>query len=211
MLADNALAVVPQFDLCGGHLALDFINTLEGRMRSEPNDRLDSYGALLEFFRQTDALRGEDVGRLGILADARASDAERVLERVRALREAMYGLVSAYLDDRATEAVDRGGFNGELQNAFGKSGIVPTSDGFDWDWTGGDHLDQPLWPIVRSAADLLTSESLRDVKRCAADTCAWFFLDTSKNKSRRWCDMKVCGNRAKARAFQARARVGRGN
>jgi predicted RNA-binding Zn ribbon-like protein len=50
----------------------------------------------------------------------------------------------------------------------------------------------------------MTSEELARVSSCGADTCRWLFLDTSRNHSRRWCDMKVCGNRMKARRFQAR-------
>jgi len=56
-----------------------------------------------------------------------------------------------------------------------------------------------LWPAVRAAADLFTSEELEDVRVCASDICSWLFMDTSKNHTRRWCDMKSCGNRAKAR------------
>ena len=67
-------------------------------------------------------------------------------------------------------------------------------------------LAQPLWPVVRSAADLLTGSSLERVKRCPGEGCGWLFLDTSRNGSRRWCDMSSCGNRARVRAFAARQR-----
>jgi predicted RNA-binding Zn ribbon-like protein len=63
-----------------------------------------------------------------------------------------------------------------------------------------------LWPVVRSAAELLTSDELGRVRECAADNCAWLFLDRSKNRSRRWCDMAVCGNRDKVRRFRQRSR-----
>ena len=62
-----------------------------------------------------------------------------------------------------------------------------------------------LWPIIRSSADLLVSDELELVKICDNDECRWLFLDTSRNHRRRWCDMKVCGNRAKVRRFRARA------
>jgi predicted RNA-binding Zn ribbon-like protein len=61
-----------------------------------------------------------------------------------------------------------------------------------------------LWPIASSAADLLTSERLKKVRLCEAKTCTWLFLDESRNHSRRWCDMKVCGNREKARRHYQR-------
>ena len=61
-----------------------------------------------------------------------------------------------------------------------------------------------MWLLAQSAAELLTSASMEQVRACDADTCRWLFLDTSRNHTRRWCDMKVCGNRMKARRFQAR-------
>jgi predicted RNA-binding Zn ribbon-like protein len=60
-----------------------------------------------------------------------------------------------------------------------------------------------LWPIAQSAADLMTSDKRNSVRQCGADDCAWLFLDESRNHSRRWCDMKTCGNRQKARRHYA--------
>jgi predicted RNA-binding Zn ribbon-like protein len=65
-----------------------------------------------------------------------------------------------------------------------------------------------LGPIVGSAAELLASDNLPFVRACSSNTCQWFFLDTSKNHRRRWCSMKLCGNRAKVRKFYARQREG---
>lgn len=67
-------------------------------------------------------------------------------------------------------------------------------------------LGLPRWPIVYSAAKLLASSGLDRVRQCAGDDCGWLFLDTSRNHSRRWCDMADCGNRAKARRHYRRTR-----
>jgi predicted RNA-binding Zn ribbon-like protein len=65
--------------------------------------------------------------------------------------------------------------------------------------------DDVLAPVVWSAAELLTSGPLERVRECPGDdTCGWLFLDTSRNGSRRWCDMRTCGNRAKARRHYCR-------
>ena len=62
-----------------------------------------------------------------------------------------------------------------------------------------------LWPVVQSAVDLMTSPELDRVGQCADDRgCGWLFVDTTKNRSRRWCDMRDCGNRAKARRHYAK-------
>ena len=73
---------------------------------------------------------------------------------------------------------------------------------FRWSWAEEEALDCMLWPVVRSAAELLNSDLLSRVRVCPADDCAWLFLDQSRNRSRRWCDMSTCGNRSKARRFR---------
>ena len=60
-------------------------------------------------------------------------------------------------------------------------------------------------PVVRAAVDLLTTDVLERVRVCADDSCAWLFVDTTRNRTRRWCDMKVCGNRNKVRRFREQA------
>jgi predicted RNA-binding Zn ribbon-like protein len=78
----------------------------------------------------------------------------------------------------------------------------------EWEWAATtDSLDRMLWPIVRSAADLVTSEEVGRVRECASETCAWLFLDGSRNQRRKWCDMATCGNRAKARNYYRRQRA----
>jgi predicted RNA-binding Zn ribbon-like protein len=79
--------------------------------------------------------------------------------------------------------------------------------GFGWEWDQANSgLDRVLWPVAWSAAELLTQGPLERIRECPGqDTCGWLFLDLSKNASRRWCDMRVCGNRAKARRHYERA------
>ena len=86
--------------------------------------------------------------------------------------------------------------------------VVARHGRFGLDWaSGGPALYRVLWPVVRSAAELLTSEDLRCVRKCAASDCGWIFLDTSRNRRRRWCDMRACGNRAKVRRPHERHRA----
>jgi len=82
--------------------------------------------------------------------------------------------------------------------------LVPGENSLQWIYAGGDDLDRVLWEVARSAARLLTSSQLSRVRPCAAADCGWWFLDDTKNASRRWCDMKICGNREKLRRFRER-------
>jgi predicted RNA-binding Zn ribbon-like protein len=61
--------------------------------------------------------------------------------------------------------------------------------------------------VARSAAELLISPERACVRECASETCTWLFVDTTKNHSRRWCDMNSCGNRYKVRKFRAKPRA----
>ncbi len=72
--------------------------------------------------------------------------------------------------------------------------------------TGTEALGRAMWPLARSAVELLTSPALERLKLCEADDCGWLFVDASRNRSRRWCDMSGCGNLAKVRRFRARRR-----
>jgi predicted RNA-binding Zn ribbon-like protein len=80
---------------------------------------------------------------------------------------------------------------------------------FSFTWQDLPALDQMLWPIVRSTADLLTSGELERVRQCPGEECGWLFLDASRSGRRQWCDMAECGNLAKVRRFRERARTSR--
>jgi predicted RNA-binding Zn ribbon-like protein len=97
--------------------------------------------------------------------------------------------------------------NRSLQHAGQHGRIVQTAKQFVWSWqTPEEHLDSVQWPIAQAAADLLLSDDLSYVRECAADDCAWLFMDKTKNHGRRWCDMKTCGNRDKARRYYQRSK-----
>ncbi len=61
--------------------------------------------------------------------------------------------------------------------------------------------------VLAAAARLTEAGRWSRVKLCASETCRWAFVDESRNRSRTWCSMAVCGNRAKARAFRARTHL----
>jgi predicted RNA-binding Zn ribbon-like protein len=97
--------------------------------------------------------------------------------------------------------------NRYLGRALGRLRLSVEGDACSWVFADeGDELDRMLWPVAWSAASLLTSADIGLVRRCASPRCGWLFLDRSRNRSRRWCDMKGCGNAAKARRYYARRR-----
>jgi predicted RNA-binding Zn ribbon-like protein len=197
------------FDLFGGRLCLDFVNTLNGsRATGHTEEKLTSYADLVSWGRQTGVITERVARRLLREAAERPGEASAVLEDAISLREAIYGILAAAINERPPEKADLATLNAALSNAMRRSEVVKTADGFDWDWsTAEGALDPMLWPVARSAAELLTSDDLTRTRECGGDECTWLFLDTSKNRSRRWCDMRGCGNRAKSRRHYERKRA----
>lgn len=196
--------------LLGGRPSLDFANTADWHASDQPVEFLTSYSDLVAWSQRAGILTDHQAQRLLKEAARRPADATTALRRAIALREAIYRIFSAISHGRSPQAADLATFNAELSGALAQSRIVPTAEGFTWDWVGAeDTLDRMLWPVVHDAAALLTSEELDRVRECADDRCGWLFLDTSRNRSRRWCSMKDCGNRAKARRHYERKRADR--
>lgn len=195
------------FKFIGGHPCLDFVNTLRHRLGPQPQDLLRAYADLLSWGRQAGILPAREAAALLRQASARPRAAQGVVERAVRLREALHRIFSAAARGRLPALTDLGALNRALTEAGAAARIVRQGARFTWEWGAGpDRLDRPLWPVVRAAATLLTSDELHAVRECAGPDCAWLFMDQSKNRSRRWCDMKVCGNRAKARRHYQRNR-----
>jgi predicted RNA-binding Zn ribbon-like protein len=197
------------FDLSGGALCLDFVNTLDDRPAPRPKESLESYGDLVTFARMTGSLPDGLLVALRTEAQGRPDEAEAALTHARTIREAAYRLFLALVEGRAIPGADLDTLNATLARAMSRTRLVDLGDGrFGWAWEGLPvDLMAPVWPVVRSIADLLTSPELVALRLCASETCNWLFLDTSRNGSRRWCSMRTCGNRAKARRHHARARA----
>src|SRR5712691_1718579 len=190
------------FDLDGGRACLDFANT-----DSSSGDHLDSYADLVAFAAQSDLLTPDDAAWLRAEGDRDTATAAGVLVRAKALRAAMRGIFFKLADGEEPARRDLGVLNFDLAASLSHARVLPSGSGaYTWGWTGRN-LDAPIWPITRSAADLLTSDTERRlVRECGADDCKWLFLDTSKNRSRQWCSMQSCGNRQKARRHYQRVR-----
>jgi len=194
------------FDLTGGLLCLDFANTVDDRTEVLPQELLNSYYDLALWSEQAQVLTEREARGLLEKAARRPSEAARVLQRAVSIREVIFRIFKAVAEDVSPEDKDLVSLSAAIADAQNHAQIVPEANGFRWDcWVGkASDLDCMLWPVVRSAADFLTSDDLDTVRVCASDSCNWLFIDTSKNHSRRWCNMKSCGNREKARRFYTR-------
>ncbi len=196
------------FKLLGGQLALDFANTASWHARAEPGELLTDYARVLAWGEQAGALTAAARARLATAAGHDPAGAATALVRIVALREAVYRLFSALAAGRPLPAADLAALNGALAAALSQLRVLATDTGAVWGWedSAGD-LVRPIWPAIRAAADLLTGPDRALVRECAGEGCGWLFVDTSRNRSRRWCDSRDCGNRTRVRQHYARQRA----
>jgi predicted RNA-binding Zn ribbon-like protein len=196
---------LPKFELIGGNVCLDFINTLDDRRSAQPKELLRNYYELARFGEDTGLLPPKLVDFLFENVHTMPGDAADALRRAINLREAMYEVFSALMNRKTVPQAAMDTLNAYIQDAALHSRLVPHEERCAWRFDNmGSALDAMLWPIARAAAELLVSSDLALIRACSSPSCQWLFLDTSKNRHRRWCSMKQCGNRAKARKFYAR-------
>ena len=192
------------FELDAGRVCLDFANT-----RDSSGDHLTSYPDLLAFALQAHLITPEDAAWLRAEAGRDQHGADGVLLRARWLRTAIRAIFSRLAAGEGPRELDLQMLNKDLAESLGHARVVPAGgdNEFRWGWSPARDMEAPIWPISRSAADLLTStEERRLVRQCSGTECEWLFLDTSRNRSRQWCSMQSCGNREKARRHYQRMR-----
>ncbi len=193
----------------GGPPCLDFANTVSRRDTETPNERLFSYTHLVEWAEHVALIAGEEGARLSAAGDAQPAEAEAVFTRAIALREALFRIFARNAGGETPDAADLAILNKEIAGCYAFLRLVTSGPGFVWRWEyDAARLDRILWPVVDSAAELLTSGDLDRVRVCAGEHCGWLFVDRSKNRSRRWCDMQECGNVAKVRRYRRRHKEG---
>lgn len=209
----------------GGVLCLDFANTLEPRGGPPPievppevdlRDELTSYDDLVGWAAHKGALSAEEGARLLAAAGMDPDGARLALTRAHALRDVVYRAFWAISQGESPAEEDLADIMREYADATAHGRLVDTGDGIDWRWPeSGEVLARPLWPVARSAVDLLASGERHRIKVCPGPgrpplSCAWLFLDTTRNASRRWCSMSDCGAATKIRLQTERRRAARG-
>ena len=207
---DEQINVLDLAGRIGGDLCLDYVNTVDWHSSDHPVEYLREYEDFVQWAHYGGLLTREQATHLRAVAAAAPEQSRQTLDTARALREALYRLFRAATMQAAAAQTDLDLFNTELGKALTHACLLPTAPGFVWGWQEAtERLDAPLWPVLRAAADLLAGPQLARVRQCADGNCGWFFLDTSKNHSRRWCSMEGCGSRAKARDYYQRKRAAR--
>ncbi len=215
----EAIGDIEELELLGGRLCLDFVNTVESRsdlVTGEPpkgyKEYLMNYEDLVHWGGHVQLLSAEQQTALLQAAARMPEAAHSCFERAIAFRETLCRVFSAIASGGAPAAADLEAVQSAYMETMAQGQLAAATDGagLAWRWQPPeDSLDQVLWPVVRSAVELLTAPEVARVKVCpGVGDCGWLFLDTSKNGRRRWCSMESCGSRVKMRRYYARTHTG---
>jgi len=167
---------------------------------------INGYTDLVDWLEAAEAIPQAQAARLRRSGAMAPSTATAAWKNAIIIREALFRIFAAAAGQ--TEAA-----RADLELVETAIASCATSSRLDWldkhyVWNLRQDANSPrvaVHPILRSAADLLTSEALSRVRECGGETCSWLFLDETKNHSRRWCEMASCGNLAKVRRHRERS------
>ena len=188
---------------------IEFVHTAGWEARDRDDDELADFEELTAWCVRRDNLTDEEA--VAFLSQARKQPdrAAETLVGAHRLRVLTYELLRAVARHEVPPAGRVEELNGLLQKLLSGRRLANEARAFHWAWRMDPYRpDTMLAPVVWSLAALVTSEERDRLKLCEADDCGWIFIDASRNRSRRWCDMSDCGNRAKVRRYRRRRGTG---
>jgi predicted RNA-binding Zn ribbon-like protein len=191
------------FDWSGGHPALDFVNTLDERPLDRPVERLSSYGDLVRFVELAGLIT--DPAAVAALQELKGPACAHVTNRARVLREHAFSVLEAHHHHQPPLKVDLEAISAAVRRAHSARALAwsTSANMAGHRWSRAEAAATPLLACVLAIEDLLTRVDRKRVRRCGANDCAVYFLDTSKSQRRQWCSMKNCGNREKQRRWRS--------
>ena len=200
------------FKRVGGHPVTDFINTVGGRVPGARHaghdyadrivgERLGRFDDLLAWGAECGLLTPAEGRRI---ARSPAGVRQTAYGRAIEFRAALYRLFKAALEDWPPPSNDLDALASVAEDARGTQRLHRERGRPAWVWPPDGNPDRIVRTLALSAVELLASPDLERVRQCPGERCGWLFLDTSRNHSRQWCDMRDCGNLAKVRRFRTR-------
>ncbi|WP_460450284.1 CGNR zinc finger domain-containing protein [Alsobacter sp. SYSU BS001988] len=192
-------------DLVGGELALDFTNTSSGRGAPSHQDHLRTGRDVLVWAEHARVIEPAAAAAARRRIDADDAASRELLDAVLEARELIWEIATEVAERRAVDAGRRDRLAALHARCLASATLGSRDGAFVWRWDPDKSLVPAiLGPITLSALTLLMERDLSRTKRCEGKECGWLFFDATKNKSRRWCEMRVCGNRAKVTASRQR-------
>ena len=196
---------IAEMRMVGGHLCLDFVNTVDSRRDRWGPDLLRTYGDLIDWAERAELIEAD--GKKGLLAAAslRPAAARSALDRAKVLREAVCGIFYAEAHDGPVVPADLQTLSDFAVQAMSHRSLTLLGSRPTWCWTHGDNLDAVSYRVSFAASELAVGrDDRRPVQECTGPNCGWLFLDTSRGGRRRWCSDDTCGTHSRVRRFRAK-------
>jgi len=191
--------------LVGGELAFDFNNTTSGRGGSRHLEHLRTAEDVIVWGHHAKIVAKKRVGELRRMLVQRPRLERGLRRRALDLRDIVYRFGVALTAGRPPPSADVDRLTRIHADCLRFARLTKIKGVYVWTWVAAERpVEAILGPITLSALTLLTQADLSRVKQCPGKDCGWLFFDTTKNKSRRWCEMEVCGNRAKQKRVRQR-------
>ena len=191
--------------LVADDLALDFANTESGRGFPSHQNHLREAANVVDWLRHAKALRAEEADWLKKRISERADLAQDLLAQAIALRAAIHDIGAALGRRAKPPEAALAGLSALHARFVAKAELAPGVLSCRWLWSvRAAPVEAALGPIALAAVKLFTEGDFHRIRECGGHACGWLFYDLSKNNRRRWCEMEVCGNRAKQRRLRAR-------
>jgi len=195
---------IDDINLLGGHVALDFVNTVDSRGVAWGPDYLNSFRDLTDWALRVDVIDQGEHNFLIQEAKANPAAADVELENAKALRETLHRIFSHEERDGAPREDDLDYLSDAFAHAAARRRLRNGRDGVIWTHGPPVAVTDIAGRIALMAAELLTSRNQRRLVRiCQGRNCGWLFLDLSRGGHRRWCSDKTCGSAARVRKFRA--------
>jgi predicted RNA-binding Zn ribbon-like protein len=195
-------------DLIADDLALDFANTESGRGFPSHENHLREAEHVAQWLKHAKALPAEDADWLKGEVSQRADLAADLMTQAIALRESIHDIGAALGRRAKPPAASLADLSALHARCVAKAALAPGVLSCRWRWSvRAAPVEAALGPIALAAVKLFTEGDFHRIRECGGHACGWLFYDRSKNNRRRWCEMEVCGNRAKQRRLAARRRA----
>jgi predicted RNA-binding Zn ribbon-like protein len=195
-------AVLP---LVGGALAFDLTNTSSGRGGPRRLEHLRTAANVIDWARHAKILTARDARRLHQLVGTNRRLAGQLLDGMIELRELIHSIGVDLANSSRARPKPMDDLVRMHAGCLSRARLIQTGSTFAWVWDPTrSPVEAVLGPVALSALSVLTGSDLSRIKRCPGDHCGWLFFDATKNKRRRWCEMEVCGNRAKQKRRRGR-------
>jgi predicted RNA-binding Zn ribbon-like protein len=195
--------------LIADDLALDLANTESGRGFPSHQNHFREATNVVEWLRHSKALPVEEADWLRKRVAERADLAADLLAQAVVLRDAIHDIGLALGHRAKPPEPALASLSALHSRCVAKAELAPGALSCRWTWSvRASPVEAALGPIALAAVRLFTEGDFDRIRECGGHACGWLFYDRSKNNRRRWCEMEVCGNRAKQRRLAVRRRKG---